>query len=302
MGPSHPYPLSPWIAGSLERLEKARYLTPGRQHQLTDPIGITANILSAYCFLCNNYNFLSKEDEIILVGYSRGAFTVRCLAAFVSDVGLLRRKYLPFLQIIFNRWLKNDNEREKLRTDIRDFSNGKEYFSQEVVIEVLAEWDTVSAMGSLKYSFIGKSKIVPYAVRNAFFALALDEKRREFEPMLWVNTESNTTTVQQCAFAGCHGDVGGGNPDAGLSTVSFLWMIAQITNVCKARFDNNAMFQFFQVFQYSSLHTDKDITQPRSIGDSIWDKIRKRPEPYVKNLSLSKGSYGCLVPHNLIIG
>ncbi|KAI3538699.1 hypothetical protein CABS02_11663 [Colletotrichum abscissum] len=46
--------------------------------------GLTSNILNAYCFICNNFNFASGLDEIILTGFSRGAFTVRCLANFID--------------------------------------------------------------------------------------------------------------------------------------------------------------------------------------------------------------------------
>ncbi|KAK2732610.1 hypothetical protein CKAH01_08708 [Colletotrichum kahawae] len=31
--------------------------------------GLTSNILNAYCFICNNFNFASELDEIILLDY-----------------------------------------------------------------------------------------------------------------------------------------------------------------------------------------------------------------------------------------
>ena len=52
--------------------------------------------LDAYCFICNNCNGRSVLDEITLAGFSRGAFTARCLARFIKDVGLLRRSGLVF--------------------------------------------------------------------------------------------------------------------------------------------------------------------------------------------------------------
>jgi len=59
--------------------------------------GISAKIRNAYSFLSHNYNFDNfdrPEDEIVLVGFSRGAFTAQCLASFLSDAGLLRRQHL----------------------------------------------------------------------------------------------------------------------------------------------------------------------------------------------------------------
>jgi hypothetical protein len=67
-------------------------------------------------------------------------------------------------------------------------------------------------------------------VENAFHALALDEKRASFSPMLWHLPEANyqTTNLQQCWFPGAHSDVGGSYDDAlpyDSSDLSLLWMI-----------------------------------------------------------------------------
>lgn len=252
---------------------------------LTTQIGVTASILNAYCFLCNNYNFLSKRDEIILVGYSRGAFTVRCLAAFISDVGLIRRKKLPFLRAIFKRWMGDQDMRNSVKEMVSELNAAGEspcQFSSLVRIKVLAEWDTVSAMLSLRshpLSFVQNE--VPSAVENAFFALALHEKRPTFSPMIW-RTCNRGTVVRQCAFMGCHGDVGGGNPDSGLSTISLLWMIAQIESVSFVKFDSEALFQLFTVFQ------SMPNGQKRDIGRTLWWP-KSQSTQYVQNTCLSKG-------------
>jgi uncharacterized protein (DUF2235 family) len=53
--------------------------------------GISAKIRNAYSFLSHNYNF-DVLDEIVLVGFSRGAFAVQCLASFISQTGLLQKQ------------------------------------------------------------------------------------------------------------------------------------------------------------------------------------------------------------------
>ena len=67
--------------------------------------GISAKIRNAYSFLSHNYNFEPTHgrdfDEIVLVGFSRGAFAVQCLASFVSDTGLLERQHLYYLRGLF---------------------------------------------------------------------------------------------------------------------------------------------------------------------------------------------------------
>jgi uncharacterized protein (DUF2235 family) len=61
---------------------------------------------------------------------------------------------------------------------------------------------------------------VPEWVQFAFHAVALDETRSKFRPVLWFkNVEGNGVT--KCWFLGSHSDVGG-NGDAALGKVS-LW-------------------------------------------------------------------------------
>lgn len=253
---------------------------------LTNPTGVTANILNAYCFICNNYNFYLQEilpkekDEIILVGFSRGAFTVRCLAAFISDIGLLRRKALPFLLTLFKAWLNRDknlikNTKEALRGLL---------FEGEVT--VLAEWDTVGAMGLPFLPWPHKllslvNDEVPSKVKHAFLAFALNEQRPSFVPMLWRKKGSGSRDVKQCAFLGSHSDVGGGNQDAGLSTVSLLWMISQIRRVCGARFDDGALLEMFTPLQYSLF--GNLVEGPRM----FWP--RPTPRLYVQNSLSTEG-------------
>jgi uncharacterized protein (DUF2235 family) len=48
--------------------------------------GLDEDTLAAYRFLCETYE---KDDRIWLFGFSRGAYTVRVLAAFIQVIGLL---------------------------------------------------------------------------------------------------------------------------------------------------------------------------------------------------------------------
>ncbi|KAK6340717.1 hypothetical protein TWF696_009041 [Orbilia brochopaga] len=217
--------------------------------------GLEENILSAYCFLSNNYNFLLDQDEIILVGYSRGAFTVRCIADLISQIGLLRRKNLPFLPALFRKWMqiKDRNGRAEMRKQIQEIDN----FSAPVKITVLAEWDPVSALGFMglgqKFSFVKDE--VPPNVKNAFQAIAINERRYSFRPNIWKKAPDDDDDpgsfpdgrqLTKCAFFGCHGDIGGGNLDAGLSTIPLLWMVSKVIMACGAQFDHGALLQMVQ--------------------------------------------------------
>ena len=49
--------------------------------------GLKRNILDAYKFVCRNYH---ADAKLFLFGFSRGAFTVRVLAAFILEQGLVQ--------------------------------------------------------------------------------------------------------------------------------------------------------------------------------------------------------------------
>ncbi|KAI4613544.1 uncharacterized protein J4E87_009845 [Alternaria ethzedia] len=200
---------------------------------------------------CKTNSHPDTWDEIILVGFSRGGFTVRCLAAFIDKVGLLRRHGLALLETLFTMWKQQKSEADKKKLDklVDDLESNNFLFKPG--IKVLAEWDTVSAMGlhiwAPEFSFV--SDIVPKCVESAFHAMSIHERRFEFEPMPYrrgyeeAHTEK-TRTVRQCLFVGCHFDIGGGNEDAGLSMLPFLWMVDAISSASSARFSSLAIFGY----------------------------------------------------------
>lgn len=55
----------------------------------------------AYSFLCHNY---VEGDEIILLGFSRGAFTARTVGAMIADLGLLSMRGMSSFLPIFKDW------------------------------------------------------------------------------------------------------------------------------------------------------------------------------------------------------
>jgi uncharacterized protein (DUF2235 family) len=129
-------------------------------------------------------------------------------------------------------------------------------------IEFVGVWDTVDAYGlPVDELTDGIDKWVwPLSmpecrlspkVQKACHALALDDERNTFHPVLWDESQGNTTTardllatgqvpdaavasqeasqiddewISQVWFAGMHSNVGGGYPDDALSCVSLTWM------------------------------------------------------------------------------
>jgi hypothetical protein len=105
----------------------------------------------------------------------------------------------------------------------------------------LGVWDTVGALGIP--SRFGVSRLwngrhafhdtsLSSLVRSARHAVALDERRREFEPTLWTNlpelnadAEPDVAPYQERHFAGDHGAVGGGGPIRDISALALIWMM-----------------------------------------------------------------------------
>ncbi|KAG7129061.1 hypothetical protein HYQ45_011643 [Verticillium longisporum] len=62
-------------------------------------LGVVQDIAETYRFICDNYN---PGDEIILIGFSRGAFTARSVADMICNLGFLNRAGLDHLGDIFH--------------------------------------------------------------------------------------------------------------------------------------------------------------------------------------------------------
>jgi hypothetical protein len=66
------------------------------------------------------------------------------------------------------------------------------------------------------------------SVAHACHALALDEERESFAPVLWDEAKTtNPERVEQVWFAGVHSNVGGGYPRQGMSLVPLDWIMSK---------------------------------------------------------------------------
>ena len=203
-------------------------------------------------------------DEVILIGFSRGAFTVRCLASLIQDVGLLDGVWVnKELPEIFRLWKKqkefdqhDDSGNEELtplekhcKELIAKYDKPKEQpreghqkgkiLRRGIHIKACAVWDTVKSLGfpwpkrvphkeSKQYDFVNY-RLTPN-IDNAFQALSLDERRWHFRPVVW-SKSLQEQTLKQCWFLGSHSDIGGGYRNAGFANISLCWMISQLRHL-----------------------------------------------------------------------
>ncbi|UWR41096.1 DUF2235 domain-containing protein [Phaeobacter inhibens] len=232
--------------------------------------GINRQIRRAYGYLASRYR---PGDRIYLMGYSRGAYAVRSLAGVIDEVGLLKAEHATVRNIrtAYRHYQcgsasasgpgKTQARQTPDRPDTGETEDAgvtaqaaaqtggcvasaftERYCHRDVEIEMVGVWDTVKALGlrlpllwrwaERRHGFhnhqLGKH------VKNGFHALALDETRQVFAPVLWECPDGHDGKVEQVWFRGSHGDVGGqlGGFEAArpLSNVSLVWMLERAEN------------------------------------------------------------------------
>ncbi len=197
--------------------------------------GIDRNIQDLYRWLAQTYDG-AQNDAIYLFGFSRGAYTVRSLAGFIRNCGLLDRDHLDKIEDAYRFY------RDRTPLTAPDAAASQAFRAQyasearDVTTTFIGVWDTVGALGipipALKWLDGDKYQFhdvnLSRTVRYAYHALAVDEERVPFAPCVWQSQFSGGTsdqqTLEQAWFAGVHSNIGGGYPLAGLSDLTFDWM------------------------------------------------------------------------------
>src|SRR5215510_905023 len=194
-------------------------------------LGLGHTVRGAYKFVSQHYR---DGTEIYLFGFSRGAFTARSLAGYISASGLLKPEFCsPENEARAWRYYSTapddrfPSEREQLRK--LSFDN--------VRIRLVGVFDTVGALGvpldwfgswnrrRFQFHDVALGSNVDYA----FHALAIDEKRGPFQATLWqYPNHKYFKHVEQVWFPGVHANVGGGYENTGLSDRSLFWMLSRI--------------------------------------------------------------------------
>lgn len=218
--------------------------------------GLQRNVLDLYKFLCRNYD---TDDKIYAFGFSRGAFTIRVLIGLVLSQGLVdfadEADLDKKIRAAYRAYRFQSDSRWNLQTPCRFihvlFDKLFYKSNQRTVshVDFLGLWDTVAAYGfPIDEMTRGVSQwIWPLELPNREFnpkilkarhALAIDDERATFHPVLWNETPANTCPagtnrptadeqLLQVWFVGVHSNVGGGYPDDSLANVSLSWMMAE---------------------------------------------------------------------------
>jgi len=194
--------------------------------------GLFEKIQAGYTQIAHVYE---PGDQIYLFGFSRGAYTVRCLAGMIANCGLPSGSFTDdCVKQAFAAYRSPANRSAMLAglTACGLVQSG---------IQMIGVWDTVGALGipaifggidESKYGFLDTG--LHPDVKIACQCLAIDEHRAQFPATLWTSSPAPGQTINQVWFSGCHGDVGGGTATGGtvdggtrLCDITLGWMIAQ---------------------------------------------------------------------------
>jgi len=219
--------------------------------------GLSRNVKQLYGELARVY---APGDKIFLFGFSRGAFTVRTLAGLIHACGILDLSKYPTnddfnravdeaygqYRQLYNSWLTSlFHETRKLTPERVAELRGR--FSVRVPefddpngrpIAFMGVWDTVDAVGlpiraaefvnRVIYAFKFPDRTLNLSVGHACHAVALDEQRESFAPVLWNERKTEQPErIEQVWFSGVHSNVGGGYPRQGMSLVALDWIMSR---------------------------------------------------------------------------
>jgi uncharacterized protein (DUF2235 family) len=210
--------------------------------------GISRNIKDGYTFVAQHYE---PGDHIFLFGFSRGAYTVRSLAALIELCGIPTREgsaggQAPQVAIddaysVYR--IADRNERLKKAAEFRARhaypEHREENHQEKRAVRFIGVWDTVRSLG---LPIAGRNFELPFwkhrfhnhdlspHVRYAYHALSIDDRRRAYHPTLWneptqAQKAGKPQAFEQVWFPGMHRDVGGGYKERGLANITLRWMM-----------------------------------------------------------------------------
>jgi uncharacterized protein (DUF2235 family) len=225
-------------------------------------LGLKQIVLDAYSSVVKAYE---HGDDIFALGFSRGAYAARALVGMIGASGIVRHDVPANMETAWAHYrvstsvravpsAARGNDASAVR-DLKALRDAGEIHSDNRV-KCVGVWDTVGSYGVpagfglaplaryIAMEFLGfHDTSFGRHVDVGLHALAIDERRRPFVPTFWTIPKGRKPRgiVEQTWFAGAHGNVGGGEPDCGLSSEALIWMIARMQALTGLEFDIHAV-------------------------------------------------------------
>lgn len=220
---------------------------------------IKERIKEAYKFIVENYE---GGDEVVLQGFSRGAFTARTLNGMIYKSGILDPKKVEAkgetLDQAVEAAYKFYQNKEKPNNE-KSKAFRANYALDTRPETVLACYDTVGSLG-VPVQFRLLSKVfnnvhnfhdtrVNRNTKHAFHLAAIDEKRKNFPLTPMTCCENAYTNVEQVWCVGNHSSVGGGSDETSrkpISDIAGVKMIALLAERYGLGFNSEKVQELFQ--------------------------------------------------------
>ena len=230
VGHSADLPGATWWDTARRRWDRIAGLAFGR--------GVYENVAECYQFLMQQYQ---PGDQILVFGFSRGAFTARSVAGLISQFGVLQPHMVSLLPTVLSLYFSDrsggqDGAFQAITAQARRlFEAGQ---TQPAEVHFIGVWDTVATVGMPPFAarFTALPKVQGKGFLHVRQALALDEQRAQFKPRLYADDNGqhstrsgHTGSLVQLWFHGAHADVGGGEAPAvsGLGQAPFCWLVSE---------------------------------------------------------------------------
>lgn len=193
-------------------------------------MGISRNIKQCYQFIFEHYEI---GDQIYLFGFSRGSATIRSLSSFIHHFGILPKSRPELIDQAYSIYkIRDENLRDKKAVEFV-----KKHHNIWTSVKFIGCFDTVAALGLPWKRANAILNYMPYfhhkfhdftlsqSIEHAYHALAIDDEREAFLPILWDKTINEKQSLKQVWFCGMHTDVGGGYKEQNLSDIPLEWML-----------------------------------------------------------------------------
>ena len=199
--------------------------------------GMSYNIRECYRFIFDHFE---ADDRIFLFGFSRGAATVRSLSSFIHYFGILPKSRPELIKHAYKIYKKHKHKIADFAHQHHTMPKADDFVRRHHTlwtrIKFIGCFDTVAALGlPSKTASAVLNKIPGFrhefhdfflseSIENAYHAIAIDEERKTFLPVLWDADVKTYQRLRQVWFSGMHTDVGGGYEEQELSDIPLVWM------------------------------------------------------------------------------
>jgi uncharacterized protein (DUF2235 family) len=233
--------------------------------------GISSRIVEGYAAIISVWQ---PGDRIYLFGFSRGAYTARCLAHVLELFGIpakepgaeaisldpvrLHKVCGEAVRILyrFGLTMPDSKARQKAVEAFRDAHGSRIGGAIGATPYFVGVWDTVAAIGWGRFFKNRYDLHFPREIRFARHAMAIDEYRKDFARVKWggsslpPNRPGEPDIFQQIWFAGSHADIGGSYPEteSRLSDVSLQWMVDLIAKELPAEAQVNVDTDYMTLY------------------------------------------------------